>query len=227
MDDTAGDSSPSSEHPPPPSSSQQPILLPSTTQPRLPTVAEEEDSSLIGQPLPPSEQPPPLLSERSPAPPSEQPPPPTSNEPPALIVPPDHVNLRVVYLVTGNPRPPHSLGVLPVNTTVSALREQIQSELPEHPSPQRQRLIYHGRPLLRGDATLREVFRIQVSMGLSRDVLGTNGEYIGWKYPRPSPIYATYCHPASARWDHHRRCTQPGRTLESAPQPGNGAHADC
>ncbi|KAK6387180.1 hypothetical protein LTS17_000446 [Exophiala oligosperma] len=169
MDDPAGDSSPSSEpsspssyEPPPPSSSQQPILLPSTIQPRLPTVEEEEDSPVTERHPPLSAQPLPPLSERSPPPSNEQPSPPTSDEPTnSPMVPPNHLNLRVVYLVTGNPRPPHNIGILHVDTTVSALRERIQESLPEHPSPQHQRLIYHGRPLLRSDATLREVFRIQ------------------------------------------------------------------
>lgn len=229
MDDPAGDSSPSSEpsspssyEPPPPSSSQQPILLPSTIQPRLPTVEEEEDSPVTERHPPLSAQPLPPLSERSPPPSNEQPSPPTSDEPTnSPMVPPNHLNLRVVYLVTGNPRPPHNIGILHVDTTVSALRERIQESLPEHPSPQHQRLIYHGRPLLRSDATLREVFRIQVSTVPSMSALNTNGEFIGWKYSWPSPVHATYCHPVSARCDHHCHCPQRNRTLESASRPAN------
>lgn len=75
---------------------------------------------------------------------------------------PDHVNLRVTYLVTGNPRPPHSLGNIALNTTISTLKEKIRNGLPEHPSPSDQRLIYQGRPLLRNEATLRDVLRIEV-----------------------------------------------------------------
>ncbi|OAP65129.1 hypothetical protein AYL99_01101 [Fonsecaea erecta] len=89
---------------------------------------------------------------------SGSPPPP----PPDQALPdPDHVNLRIIYLVTGNPRPPHHLGRLDLNTTVLVLKEKIQSELPEHPSPSEQRLIYQGRPLLRNDANLREILRIE------------------------------------------------------------------
>jgi hypothetical protein len=73
----------------------------------------------------------------------------------------DHVNLRVIYLLTGNPRPPHPLGRVSLNTTVASLKDRIQSELPEHPSPQLQRLIYQGRPLLRNEATLRHVLRLE------------------------------------------------------------------
>ncbi|KIW90117.1 uncharacterized protein Z519_09548 [Cladophialophora bantiana CBS 173.52] len=73
----------------------------------------------------------------------------------------DHVHLRITYLVTGNPRPPHYLRNLHLNTTIAALKERIQSELPEHPTPPEQRLIYQGRPLLRNDANLRDVLRIQ------------------------------------------------------------------
>lgn len=83
---------------------------------------------------------------------SSSPPPPDSS---------DHVNLRVIYLLTGNPRPAHPLGRVSLNTTISSLKDRIQSELPEHPSPQLQRLIYQGRPLLRNEATLRQVLRLE------------------------------------------------------------------
>ena len=78
----------------------------------------------------------------------------------------DHVNLRMTYLVTGNPRPPHSLGNVHLNTTIAELKGKIQTELPERPSPAEQRLIYQGRPLLRNDATLRDVLRIEVCVVL-------------------------------------------------------------
>lgn len=84
----------------------------------------------------------------------------SSSEP--ASIPPDHVALRVTYLVTGNPRPPHPLGVLPLSTTIATLKDKIQAELPEHPSPSEQRLIYQGRPLLRTETTLRDVLRIEV-----------------------------------------------------------------
>ncbi|KAK4942600.1 hypothetical protein LTR10_017729 [Elasticomyces elasticus] len=77
-------------------------------------------------------------------------------------IPPDHVALRVTYMVTGNPRPPHSLGILPLSTSIATLKDKIKDELPEHPTPAEQRLIYQGRPLLRTDATLRDVLRIEV-----------------------------------------------------------------
>lgn len=83
-----------------------------------------------------------------------------STEPPHLQ--PDHVYLRVIYLVTGDPRPPQNLGQVNLNTTVLALKARIQHDLPEHPPPSEQRLIYQGRPLLRNEATLREVLRLEV-----------------------------------------------------------------
>ena len=79
----------------------------------------------------------------------------------------DHVNLRMIYLVTGNPRQPHSLGNVHLNTTIAELKGKIQSELPEHPSPPEQRLIYQGRPLLQDNATLRDVIRIEVCRSLT------------------------------------------------------------
>lgn len=72
------------------------------------------------------------------------------------------VYLRVTYLLTGNPRPPHNLGSVPVTTTINQLKTRIQGELPEHPQPDEQRLIYQGRPLLQGDLTLKEALRIEV-----------------------------------------------------------------
>ncbi|ETI23870.1 hypothetical protein G647_05677 [Cladophialophora carrionii CBS 160.54] len=89
---------------------------------------------------------------------SSSPSPPPQGQPPLER---DHVNLRVTYLVTGNPRPPHSLGSVHLNTTIAELRTKIQSELPEHPAPTEQRLIYQGRPLLRNEVTLRDVLRIE------------------------------------------------------------------
>jgi hypothetical protein len=74
----------------------------------------------------------------------------------------NHTNIRVIYLVTGNPRPPHTLERVSLDTTTGELRQRIQNELPEHPPPAEQRLIYLGRPLLRNEVTLRDVLRIEV-----------------------------------------------------------------
>lgn len=93
--------------------------------------------------------------------PSSHPPP----EPSSLR--PNHVYLRVIYLVTGNPRPPHNLGQVNLDTTVSALKDRIQNDLPEHPAPSEQRLIYQGRPLLRNESTLKEVLRLDVGQRIA------------------------------------------------------------
>ncbi|RMD41063.1 hypothetical protein DV735_g4064, partial [Chaetothyriales sp. CBS 134920] len=79
--------------------------------------------------------------------------------------PPDHVNLRVTYLIAGNPRPPCALGLVPVSTTIAALKARLQQELLEHPLPHEQRLIYQGRPLLNNNATLQEALRLQSPIG--------------------------------------------------------------
>lgn len=92
--------------------------------------------------------------------------PPQPQAPAAPALDRDHVNLRMTYLVTGNPRPPHSLGNVHLDTTVSQLKDKIQAELPEHPAPGEQRLIYQGRPLLRNSTALREVLRIEVCWSL-------------------------------------------------------------
>jgi hypothetical protein len=75
----------------------------------------------------------------------------------------DHVNLRVTYLHAGNPRPPHSLGAVPISTTVGQLRNRLQNELLENPRPEEQRLIYQGRPLMNSSATLEEALRLEVA----------------------------------------------------------------
>lgn len=75
------------------------------------------------------------------------------------------VSLRVTYLHAGNPRPPHSLGSVSLDTTVSALKSRLQSELLETPAPEEQRLIYQGRPLLQDSMTLREALRIEGPVG--------------------------------------------------------------
>jgi hypothetical protein len=93
-----------------------------------------------------------------------------SSSPPPQVLPPadsDHVNLRITYLVMGNPRPPHFLANLHLNTTVLELKEKIQSELPEHPAPAEQRLIYQGRPLLQNTVSLKDVLRVEVRSILS------------------------------------------------------------
>ncbi|KPI38782.1 uncharacterized protein AB675_5805 [Cyphellophora attinorum] len=79
---------------------------------------------------------------------------------------PDVVNLRITYLLGGNPRPPHNVGAVPADTTIGALRLRLQTELLETPTPQEQRLIYQGRPLLQDNQTLREALRIDGPAGL-------------------------------------------------------------
>ncbi|RMZ88506.1 hypothetical protein DV736_g4262, partial [Chaetothyriales sp. CBS 134916] len=79
--------------------------------------------------------------------------------------PPDHINLRVTYLIAGNPRPPCALGLVPASTTIAALKARLQQELLEHPLPHEQRLIYQGRPLLQSDATLQDALRLQAPIG--------------------------------------------------------------
>lgn len=74
----------------------------------------------------------------------------------------DHVNLRVTYLHAGNPRPPHSLGAIPISTTVGDLKSRLQNDLLEHPRPEEQRLIYQGRPLMQNSITLKDALRLEV-----------------------------------------------------------------
>ena len=44
------------------------------------------------------------------------------------------------------------------STTVAELKAKICDNIPTRPAPERQRLIYRGRPLFQDNATLRDVF---------------------------------------------------------------------
>ena len=92
--------------------------------------------------------------------------PPTTAASPPNTSPTEHVNLRVAYLRSdGNSVAPHSLGAVPVHRTIGELRSQLQQELPEHPQPEEQRLIYQGRALMQNDATLRQALRLEGPVG--------------------------------------------------------------
>ncbi len=55
---------------------------------------------------------------------------------------------------------PHKLTFadVPVSATVGELKTKICNAVASRPSPERQRLIYSGKPLLRDTATLKDVF---------------------------------------------------------------------
>lgn len=92
-------------------------------------------------------------------------PPDPPSQPPTSSHDSNSVNLRVTYLHAGNPRPPHELGQVPVETTIGALKSRLQTELLETPRPQEQRLIYQGRPLLQDAMTLQEALRLNGPVG--------------------------------------------------------------
>lgn len=46
---------------------------------------------------------------------------------------------------------------LPLSTTVGEVKNLIEPLAPNHPTPEQQRLIYRGRPLLNNSATLESV----------------------------------------------------------------------
>ena len=126
----------------------------------------------------------------------ESTPSPTPPSPAQPALEKNHVNLRMTYLVMGNPRPPHSLGNIHLNTTIQQLKEKIQSELPEHPAPAEQRLIYQGRPLLRNDATLRDVLRLEVMWTVISGSASLNAR-LAWTRIRSAASHDPYCHPES------------------------------
>ena len=51
---------------------------------------------------------------------------------------------------------------IPLETSVSTLKHQIQARVDSHPPPSRQRLIYRGRALMNGTAILQDVLRAEV-----------------------------------------------------------------
>jgi hypothetical protein len=53
---------------------------------------------------------------------------------------------------------------LPITTTVIQFKLQIQNRLPSRPAPQRQRLIFRGRPLLQDDALIVDFLGAAVSL---------------------------------------------------------------
>lgn len=55
---------------------------------------------------------------------------------------------------------PHKLTFpdVPTSTTVAELKTKICDAVPTRPSPDRQRLIYSGKALVQGTATLKDIF---------------------------------------------------------------------
>ena len=51
---------------------------------------------------------------------------------------------------------------LSTDTTVSELKRKISGVVPSQPSANQQRLIYRGHALLRGEATLKDVFSQEI-----------------------------------------------------------------
>ncbi|KAK5089519.1 hypothetical protein LTR24_006161 [Lithohypha guttulata] len=72
----------------------------------------------------------------------------------------DNVTLRIVVLAHGNRAEDDLYLVLGLDTSVGQLKQRIRENLPQHPSPELQRLIYHGRPLLDSNTPLRQVLRL-------------------------------------------------------------------
>ncbi|KAK5945746.1 hypothetical protein PMZ80_002954 [Knufia obscura] len=84
---------------------------------------------------------------------------------------PDNVTLRIVILAHGNRAEDDLYLVLSLDTTVGQLKQRIQDSLSHHPSPQLQRLIYQGRPLLDSNVSLRQTLRIDQRGGNTSHVL--------------------------------------------------------
>jgi Ubiquitin family len=93
----------------------------------------------------------------------ETPGPPLSEQSPASAVLPDTIILHVL-----SPSPEVNGGrvtfpSIPLDTKISHLKSRIQNSMIAPVPPERQRLIYRGKPLLNMDATLRQVLQSEVS----------------------------------------------------------------
>lgn len=64
-----------------------------------------------------------------------------------------------ICIKTSDVEHPTILQNVRLGTTVAELRSMIREQSPLHPAEDRQRLIFHGRPLLRPDATLADALR--------------------------------------------------------------------
>jgi len=84
----------------------------------------------------------------------------TANPPPGPSADNDNVTLRIVVLAHGNRAEDDLYLIVALDTSVGQLKQRIQENLPQHPSPELQRLIYHGRPLLDANQPLRHVLRL-------------------------------------------------------------------
>ncbi len=74
-----------------------------------------------------------------------------------IKVPPGH--LAVPEAADGSTPPTadsYTLGILPVSTTIGAVRQQIQAQIPSNPTPERQRLLYGGRALVDNEQTIAD-----------------------------------------------------------------------
>lgn len=66
------------------------------------------------------------------------------------------VNIQIVSPSVGVTRP-LLFSALPISTTVKELKERIRQTLPLRPADENQRLIYHGRAIIRETETLEDV----------------------------------------------------------------------
>lgn len=86
---------------------------------------------------------------------------------------------------------------VPVSATVGELKTKICNAVDSRPPPERQRLIYRGRPLLRDTATLKDIFTEEtvrfklfhwhpILLTILNRSSGQNIFLYIWSFPRPS-----------------------------------------
>ena len=112
-----------------------------------------------------------------------------------------------------------SLGSIATSTTLTALRQQIQTLIPSHPAPERQRILYGGRALVDGEQTIAD------ALNTRRDVSQT--EYVVHLLVKGEGQQSSGIASASG----HRRTTStpappvtaPGQQQQQQPVPGHVA----
>ncbi|KXL42996.1 hypothetical protein M433DRAFT_156302 [Acidomyces richmondensis BFW] len=109
----------------------------------------------------------------------------------APVEPPSAITLKVKvpagHISAGSAE--FSLGSIPITTPIADVRTRIQQLLPSHPSPERQRILYLGHPLVVETQTLAEALKVQRTPTQTEYVvhLIVRGEGLGTPSPTPTP----------------------------------------
>ncbi|KAK3616142.1 hypothetical protein LTR56_026143 [Elasticomyces elasticus] len=102
------------------------------------------------------------------------------------------------------------LGSVDVSSTIGAIRQQIQSVVPSHPAPEKQRLLYGGRALVDNEQTLAD------ALNTKRD--STQTEYVIHLLVKGEG-HGSSSAPAAAQGQHQRAVSTPVAAAGGQGQP--------